>query len=1122
MNLKITKGRKSMRTKRRNKFLAILFTLAMVIGMFPMASLAAGPVNCEETDCQHSAAVIVEDTVTHYDTLEEAVLEAPENATVHLLKNVTMNSQLTINKKIILDGKNDASVFTVTRENGSGDAAILVTKNGATLQNLAVVGPNTTEDTWDSGEYGIKVYCASGVTLENITVSGANAGVLVSSSEATLKGAITVSGNEFGGIEVCRASSSRIPGRLNLAEGAEIVCEDTAAPAIWVDKAADAGGTVIINEEELPALYVNADSKDQIYYVTDQTVIDAFVEAAGGAIIAKSNGIQFTSLEDAIALARDGDTITIQDETIKTVTMPTDKEIAFEKNNGALDVAEFGNNGYPYGTQLKKEQNIVLAIDVTDAENTYQWQSAAAKDGAYNDIATATESTLCFTPVDKNWYRCVVNGVPGNAIQLLSISQSMMDGCEVLNSSFTNYWYISNGTIAYTVDKDNSGKYTAFDVVGKYTKTTNSDSTTYWLNTTYSGDGWQLVTNLEAQPESEKYYYDGSSDLDALRFSFDVKDKNALHMEADLAAGQQSFAFGADVELGDYEVTGYSDTASLKAIYKSGKVSAIQMVGALSTADAVETDPAFVLKLEKQTPSAYWIGEYDDRTLWAHHEGQQRSVDAYIAELTDGAYTTFDAYFAYEKEDRIANFKEEYAYENPTATEAEIQAALDADIAEEGGWDAIKDAMYRRAEQAANGGLFFTDGIVSEVRDVDSGMTASWMNLPDGGAVQFDFCVGSVKETGAEITVDAVPSTNSITVNESKVDLYYAVFDKNGNQIGDWTEGNGDTLTFSQNIKDGTTYVIKAVKKTEFDVAINQPKPGAEVGEFEVTTQSKSSGNGGTVTYSIAVEKTENGKVSANKTYASAGSEITLTVLPEENYKLAAVTATDSKGNEIAVTKNSNGTYSFKMPSSNVTVKAEFLKIDSVADCTGDKTCPAYPFTDLDLSKWYHDGIHYCVENSLMRGISDTIFAPNTATTRGMLVTILYRLEGEPTVSGDDPFSDVNTGSWYENAVTWAASNKIVEGYVGKYNPEGAVTREQMATILYRYAEYKGYDVTGKADLSKFTDSDEISTWAKDALSWANVNGLVEGNGSKLMPRGNAERCQTAAILMRFCQNAAK
>ena len=281
--------------------------------------------------------------------------------------------------------------------------------------------------------------------------------------------------------------------------------------------------------------------------------------------------------------------------------------------------------------------------------------------------------------------------------------------------------------------------------------------------------------------------------------------------------------------------------------------------------------------------------------------------------------------------------------------------------------------------------------------------------------------------------------------------------------------------------------------------------------------------SGGVNTYSIAVDKTENGKVSANRTSASAGSTVTVTVTPEKNYKLASLTVVNSKGDEIALTKNSNGTYSFKMPSRNVTVKAEFVKVDSVADCTNDETCPAYHFNDLDLSKWYHDGIHFCVENGLMQGISDTEFTPHTEASRGMIVTVLYRLEKEPSVVENHLFDDVKTGLWYEDAVSWAAANDIIEGYGdGKFGPDDTITREQMAAILYRYGEYKGYDVTNKANLSKFEDNSEISAWAQTALSWASADGLIEGDGDKLMPKENAQRCQIATILYRFCETFMK
>lgn len=182
------------------------------------------------------------------------------------------------------------------------------------------------------------------------------------------------------------------------------------------------------------------------------------------------------------------------------------------------------------------------------------------------------------------------------------------------------------------------------------------------------------------------------------------------------------------------------------------------------------------------------------------------------------------------------------------------------------------------------------------------------------------------------------------------------------------------------------------------------------------------------------------------------------------------------------------------------------------------------PFTDVAEGAWYYDSIKYVYSNGMMVGIGDTKFSPDTTTTRGMIVTILYRLEGEPAVAGTSSFNDVASGRWYANAVKWAAENEIVGGYGnGNFGPEDPISREQMAAILYRYAAFKGFDITKTADLSKFTDSSKISDWSKAALSWANAEGLVNGKGGGILdPLGKATRAEIATILRNFCENVVK
>lgn len=178
------------------------------------------------------------------------------------------------------------------------------------------------------------------------------------------------------------------------------------------------------------------------------------------------------------------------------------------------------------------------------------------------------------------------------------------------------------------------------------------------------------------------------------------------------------------------------------------------------------------------------------------------------------------------------------------------------------------------------------------------------------------------------------------------------------------------------------------------------------------------------------------------------------------------------------------------------------------------------PFTDVNVSDWFFAAVRFVNQNNMMSGTGATIFAPSSPTTRGMIVTILYRLEGEPEVSGN-PFTDVAQEQWYSNAVVWASMNGIVQGYGNElFGPDDLITREQMALILANYVDFKGYDVSDESDLSAFADKDMISIWAVDALSWATGQGLIIGMGDGILaPQGGAERSQVAIIFMRFIEN---
>ena len=266
--------------------------------------------------------------------------------------------------------------------------------------------------------------------------------------------------------------------------------------------------------------------------------------------------------------------------------------------------------------------------------------------------------------------------------------------------------------------------------------------------------------------------------------------------------------------------------------------------------------------------------------------------------------------------------------------------------------------------------------------------------------------------------------------------------------------------------------------------------------------------------YKITIGDTENGTVTVNPTAAKEGTTVTITPVPDAGYQVGTVSVTDRFGQAVAVDQQADGTYTFVMPDGQVTVEVTFLQGEA----------PDLPFSDVTESDWFYDAVTYAYENGLMDGVGAGLFAPNSETTRAQLVTILYRLSGQPAPSGDSGFSDVETGTWYTDAVAWAAQNGIVNGVSDtQFVPGDDITREQLAVILYRYATYQGYDVSQRADLSGFVDAGTISTYAQEALSWANAQGLVLGfEDDSLRPQGTATRAQIAAVLMRFCQTVAE
>lgn len=357
-------------------------------------------------------------------------------------------------------------------------------------------------------------------------------------------------------------------------------------------------------------------------------------------------------------------------------------------------------------------------------------------------------------------------------------------------------------------------------------------------------------------------------------------------------------------------------------------------------------------------------------------------------------------------------------------------------------------------------------------------LTADHDTLSGGGKVTLTLERGNLPD-GAVVTVSGTDEAgNAVTLTD-----------------------NGDG-TYSATLPNKTqTYTFIAVYDESQTIA-----PKTDIATVKVQQRS-SGGEPAKPSFPVKISNSGDGVAKVDKSYASAGNKVTITVTPGRNATVQRITVTDEDGERLKLTENRDGTYSFTMPSGTANVYVRF-------------SGSGLPFADVPSGSWYYDDIAYVYDAGLMTGLTATAFGPNLSNTRGMIVTILWRMENEPAAKHGCPFADVRRGSYYEQAIAWASENGIVTGFdASTFAPDRAITREQLAAILFRFAAYRGMDaVTLRENLSSFQDQAAISAYAVSALNWAVGEGLMQGTGDKLEPTGNATRAQVAAMLRRFMQ----
>ena len=525
--------------------------------------------------------------------------------------------------------------------------------------------------------------------------------------------------------------------------------------------------------------------------------------------------------------------------------------------------------------------------------------------------------------------------------------------------------------------------------------------------------------------------------------------------------------------------------------------------------------------------------------------GHDRVNGVCVREVCDDKYTiTFNA--------NGGTFGDEG---NPTAGQVVRQVNKGAKL-NRGNWPAATRDGHTFAGwyTAAEGG----DPVATEtVFTADTTVYAHWIEKPSPKTYAITVAASSAEGgtvsgggdylEGSSVTVTASPNSgyrfvgwteNGTTVSTSATYTFEVEADRTLTAVFKYISGGGGStpsnpsyqITVSA-VSNGTVTVSHTSAKSGTKVTITvTPDDGYTIDSITVTDSTGRSisvtdnGDGictfampaSTVTvtatfvkssYGTAVsEKTVNGTIELDTETAQEGATVTITSRANKGYISAAPIVTDKSGNAVAVTKNENGMYSFVMPVGGVTV-------------TGCYITPAQMFSDVRDDAWYSVELAFAVEHGLIVGY-DGKFDPSTPTTRGMLVTLLYNLEGRPDAPDSNPFTDVPAGRYYTDAVAWAAANGIVAGYNDNtFGPNDEITREQMAAVLYNYAFYKGYDGSERADLSNYDDAGAIHSWAMAGMSWAKGLGLITGRTTTtLVPNGASKRVEAAVLLAKFCQ----
>ena len=1119
----------------KRRLLSAFLAVMMVLTMAPVAFAA-------------------DTSVDSYDSLVEAINNAADGATITLSGDIDVQQTLVVTKKLTLNLAehklyNTKDLWDVPTDNNW--SLISVRENG----DLTITGNGTLEAKEDDC-YAVDIQDADAkVTIENGTFIGNITAVYVHPGKLVIKG---------GSYSIKQLNSNNVQDSYGLT----INCKDedyrdgTAQVLITggtfnhfnpVNNAAEGTGTNFATSG-----YETAEETDGSYTVQ--------VKSDNAAVI---DDVQYATLADAVAAANNGDTVTLLKNTVEDVVIPAGKTITLDLNGKKLtNVASHtifnkgtltinGNNG-----TVDNVTNGTAAVyndvtgKVTINGGSYTRSAEASKDENNSGgnswyvihnygIMNINKGTFKFSDtnvgafsslIHNGWYDGSQNTAQQNAVMTINggdftqgtggkitVKNDDYGELEIKGGVFTqpqkNYYCI----FSYNIAKISGGTINGYVGNAYGNETCDKGDLTISGNAVING-GVQSATAAGNDSSDEK---------NLIKITDNVKVAGAI-TSADVKYVSVSGGYFT-VDPSKYLAT-YTDaqkkyiakavTGDYKFHVELADANDLQVVPVAGATSAPSKDE---LKNNKDIPS----DKVDNIVTAAKAVSApeiSKAAQEVAANISDNSNTLGKQYQDAAKD------------EVPNQEKIEVRAYLE-----------VKPTAY-------NGSAYTLD--ITPKYDVvvvgtKNGATAkkvvetNTLNVTKATVVTMELPAGFAVDNGAKLSIQHTKSNGTVeyytgTVTEQS-GKHLLTFTTNGfspfvisvpaASIGEnvyptlQAAADAAKSTDVISVKSGashelnftTTKSVKVKNETGADITVkfNGTDKGVVAGATETFSYTKPSSGGssggsssGKTTYKVTTSAVNNGGVNASPSNAEKGATITITLSPDKGYKLDKLTVTDGSGKSVSTVKKSDTVYTFTMPASAVKVGVSYVKATETPSET--------KFNDVSANDWFASAVDYVTGKGMMNGTADNTFSPKANTTRGMVVTVLYRLENQPSTSAAS-FTDVASGAYYANAVAWANANGIVSGYgSGKFGPNDKVTREQLAAILYRYAQYKKYDVSVGEDTNilSYDDAQSISSYAIPAIQWACGAGVVTGkSGSKLDPKGNATRAEVAAMLMRFCEN---